>query len=220
MATSSSDAWYPEDALLPLSGLRHLAVCERQFALVHIEQSWSDNFYTADGSVLHRNVDKPHYETRKGRRLVHALPLVCRRLGLAGRADLVEFPADGDKEAPAPVEYKRGRAKSDDVDLVQVCAQALCLEEMLGVSIARGFLYYHQERHRQEVRLTVCLRRRVETLAMRMRELVLCGKTPVIDRMPKCRVCSLEELCQPQWSGRKNTAWSRWERLLKKDDSN
>ncbi len=217
MAISSSD-WYPEDALLPISGLRHLAVCERQFALVHIEQSWSDNFYTADGSVLHRNVDKPHYETRKGRRLVHALPLVCRRLGLAGKADLVEFPMDGDDEAPAPVEYKRGKTKRDDVDEVQVCAQAICLEEMLGVSIPRGFLYYHQERHRQEVKLTDDLRQRVESLSIRMRELVHSGKTPLMDRMPKCRVCSLEELCQPQWSGRKATTWERWKRLLMKDD--
>lgn len=113
MDTSSSDVpspsnWYSEDALLPISGLRHVAVCERQFALVHIEQSWADNFYTADGSVLHRNVDTPHYETRRGRRLVHALPLVCRRLGLNGRADLVEFPVAPDGDPPVPVEFKRG----------------------------------------------------------------------------------------------------------------
>ncbi len=217
MATSSSDDWFPEDALLPLSGLRHMAVCERQFALVHIEQSWADNFYTADGSILHRNVDKPHYETRRGRRLVHALPLVCRRLGIAGKADLIEFPVEGEEEPPVPVEFKRGKPKPDDVDEVQVCAQALCLEEMLGVSISHGYLYYHQERHRHEVLFTEAGRRRVELLAARMHELFRSGRTPVVDRMPKCKVCSLEELCRPQWSGRKSTAWERWQKLAKRD---
>ncbi|MCC7342896.1 MAG: CRISPR-associated protein Cas4 [Bryobacterales bacterium] len=207
--------WYPEDALLPISGLRHMAVCERQFALVHIEQVWADNIYTAEGSVLHRNVDAPHYETRRGRRLVHALPLACRRLGLSGRADLVEFPAKMDGGSPIPIEFKRGHPKPDDVDEVQVCAQALCLEEMLGIPISHGYLYYHQERRRHEVEIGEGLRSRAETLAKRMHALFDAGKTPVVDRMPKCRVCSLEPVCKPEWSGRGVSTWERWHKLLK-----
>jgi CRISPR-associated exonuclease Cas4 len=216
MATISSNPLYGEDELLPLSGLRHMAVCERQFALVHIEQSWADNLYTAEGSLLHKNVDTPHYETRRGRRLVHALPLTSRRLGLAGKADLVEFPTGPGGEPPIPIEYKRGHPKPDDVDEVQVCAQALCLEEMLGCSISRAFLYYHQVRHRCEVPLSDKLRIRVETLASRMHELFLSGKTPKMDRMPKCRSCSLDELCKPQWTGAGSRAWERWKAFIPK----
>jgi len=196
MATSSCDRSYAEDEFLALSGLRHMAVCERQFALVHIEQSWADNQFTAEGSVLHEAVDTPHYETRRGRRLVHALPLVSRKLGITGKADLVEFPVEGNREPPVPVEFKRGHPKPDDVDEIQVCAQAMCLEEMLGVSVGSGFLYYHQERHRHSVVLTRELRDRVEGLAHRMHELYRAGITPVMGRMPKCRVCSLEQLWQ------------------------
>lgn len=216
MAISSSNFGFAEEALLPLSGLRHMAVCERQFALVHIEQSWADNLYTAEGSILHENVDRPHYETRRGRRLVHALPLVSFRLGITGKADLIEFPLDGDNGPPIPVEFKRGKPKKDDVDEVQVCAQALCLEEMLGVEIPFGYLYYHQERHRHEVLFTDSIRCRVELLAARMHELFHSGHTPVVDRMPKCKVCSLVQICCPQWTGRTSTAWERWRHLANK----
>lgn len=218
MAISSSETLYAEADLLPLSGLRHIAVCERQFALVHIEQSWADNYFTAEGAILHANVDRPHYETRRGRRLVYALPLVSRRLGITGKADLVEFPAGDNAEPPVPIEFKRGHPKPNDVDEVQVCAQALCLEEMLNVSVPFGFLYYHQERHRHEVRLDVELRAHVQSLAVRMHALFGSRQTPVVDRMPKCRVCSLEALCQPHWSERGGIAWTRWLKLLAKEE--
>ena len=216
MATLSSDRWYREEELLPISGLRHMAVCLRQFALVHIEQSWVENFYTAEGRILHKNADRPHYETRHGRKLVYALPMLSYRLGLTGKADVVEFPAEGLSEPVAPVEFKRGHPKADDVDEVQVCAQAMCLEEMMGVHIPRGFLYYHQERHRVEVEFSSDLRDRVEALSAAMHKLYQSGETPVVARMPKCRVCSLDGICQPQWSGTQDNVWEKWKSLAER----
>jgi CRISPR-associated exonuclease Cas4 len=208
---------YAEADLLPLSGLQHLAFCERQWGLIHIEQSWEENLLTAEGRVLHDKVDEPHYETREGMRMVRALPLRCLRLGLSGRADLVEFPAVGSAGGPpVPVEFKRGRPKRVDADDVQLCAQALCLEEMMGGSIAVGFLYYHQTRHRHEVRLDRALRTRVERLADRMHELHARRLTPRAERAPKCTQCSLVDICQPDWLGAKKDPWRRWQALMKK----
>jgi CRISPR-associated exonuclease Cas4 len=208
---------YEEADLLPLSGLQHLAFCERQWGLIHIEQSWEENRLTAEGRVLHDKVDEPHYETREGMRLVRALPLRCLRLGLSGRADLVEFPVRRSAGGPpVPVEFKRGRPKRVDADDVQLCAQALCLEEMTGESIAVGFLYYHQTRHRHEVPIDQMLRSRVERLAARMHELHAKGVTPRAERAPKCAQCSLVELCQPDWLGAKKDPWRRWQALVRK----
>ncbi|HBY62165.1 MAG TPA: CRISPR-associated protein Cas4 [Solibacterales bacterium] len=217
MATSSSEpsTRYREDELLPLSGLRHLAVCERQFALVHIEQSWADNFFTAEGALLHRSVDQPRFETRRGRRLVHALPLHSRCLGVSGRADLVEFPTEQGGDPPVPVEFKRGHPKDDDVDEVQVCAQAMCLEEMLGVVVPQGLIFYHQVRHRSPVPLSAALRSRVEALALQMHNLFRLGRTPVVNRMPKCSTCSLFDLCQPEWTSPKRKIWDNWRHMAR-----
>ncbi len=202
---------FDESALLPLSGLQHLAFCERQWALIHLEQAWADNVLTAEGHILHGKVDEPHYETRGGSRLVRALPLRSLRLGLSGRADLVEFPLDG--APPLPVEYKRGRPKSTDVDRVQLCAQALCLEEMLGVAIPLAMLYYHQTRHRLDVDLAPDLRHRTEALAARMHRLYAAQLTPRAVREKKCDRCSLLDLCQPQWLTDLTDPWTRWKKL-------
>ena len=129
---------YTEDALLPLSGLQHLAFCERQWALIHLEQQWSENRLTAEGRLLHTNADEGPSETRSGTRIVRGLALSCFRLGLSGKADVVEFPKNGG--APTPVEYKRGKPKIGDWDRIQHCALALCLEEMCSVSIPAGAL--------------------------------------------------------------------------------
>ena len=206
---------HTEAELLPLSGLQHLAFCERQWGLIHIEQSWAENHLTAEGQLVHAVVDEIRYETREGKRLVRALPLRSLRLGLSGRADLVEFAANkqgNDREA-VPIEYKRGRPKHSDIDEVQVCAQALCLEEMLGIAVPNGLIYYHQTRHRIPVLFTQELRGRVEHLARRMHDLFRSGRTPRAERMAKCKSCSLEELCQPQWLGRKTDPWRRWMEL-------
>lgn len=190
-------AMYTESDLLPLSGLQHLVFCERQWALIHIEQQWEENFLTAEGRLLHAKADDGPDESRDGVRTVRGLALRSLRLGLSGRADIVEFPLDG-RSPPLPVEYKRGRRKSNRSDEVQLCAQALCLEEVLGGHIPSGAVFYGQTRRRVEISFTPDLRTFTEQLAARMHRLYAARKTPAPLFQSKCRRCSLLEVCQPQ----------------------
>jgi len=186
---------YPESDLLPLSGLQHLVFCERQWALIHIEQQWEENRLTAEGRLLHAKADEGPAETRAGVRIVRALPIHSRRLGLVGLADVVEFPLNG--APPVPVEYKRGRAKRDGSDEVQLCAQALCLEEMLGIDVPEGCLFYAAPRRRLIVPIDAELRERTEHLAGRMHALYSQRATPAPRLDKRCRACSLLQVCQP-----------------------
>ncbi len=186
---------YAEADLLPLSGVQHLLFCERQWGLIHIEQQWEENRLTAEGRLLHAHADSAVVEQRGGLRIVRALALRSFRLGITGKADVVEFPLNGD--APIPVEYKRGRAKFTDVDRVQLCAQGLCLEEMLAVKVPRGALFYGLPRRRMAVEFDAELRAATEALAVRMHELYAAGTTPQPVLLPHCRNCSLAGLCQP-----------------------
>ena len=143
---------YDEDQLLPISALQHLLFCPRQCVLIHIEQAWVENRLTAEGRIGHEKVDKGGAETRAGRKTVFGLPLRSLRLGLVGKADVVEFERDGDGNwIPFPVEHKHGRPKQKDCDRVQLCAQALCLEEMTGISVPEGALFYGKTRRREDV---------------------------------------------------------------------
>lgn len=187
---------YLEDDLLPLSGLQHLVFCERQWGLIHIEQQWEENRLTAEGRLLHEKADSGVPETRAGVRITRGLALRSLMLGLSGRADVVEFPQDGGP--PVPVEYKRGKPKPDDCDEVQLCAQAICLEEQLGVSIPQGALYYGQRGRRTLVAFTPALRQRVEQLSARMHELYRGGRTPAAEFGRKCGSCSLYAACEPK----------------------
>jgi CRISPR-associated exonuclease Cas4 len=187
---------FEEADLLPLSGLMHLLFCERRWALIHLERLWEENVFTAEGRVLHEKVDEGGAGLREGIRIARGLPLRSFRLGLIGRADVVEFPPP--PEPPFPVEYKRGRPKPDESDEAQLCAQALCLEEMLGLAIPRGALFYGLQRRRTVVEFTTELRLVVERAAARMHELVRCAATPPGRYEKKCRGCSLLELCLPR----------------------
>jgi len=190
---------YSEDDLLPLSGLQHLAFCERQWALIHIEGVWAENRLTVEGRHMHERVHAIEPETRNGVRIARGLRLHSLRLGLVGQADVVEFHlVEGQPEQPFPVEYKRGRPKSTRCDEVQLCAQALCIEEMLGVSIPAGALYYGQPRRRHDVVLDEDLRDEVVDLAVRMHELFRAGKTPQSQYEKKCDNCSLYDVCLPK----------------------
>lgn len=218
---------YSEDDLLPLSGLQHLAFCERQWGLIHLEDIWAENRFTVEGQHLHERVDHSETESRGDVRTARGVYLRSLRLGLSGRADVVEFDRVENAESdalwqlnteagaaihadcvclpgvaglwrPAPVEYKRGRPKRDRMDEVQLCAQALCLEEMLNVTISLGALYYGQTRRRLDVAFDTDLRAETERLAMRMRELWDKRQTPRAEYAPKCRNCSLVELCRPK----------------------
>lgn len=217
---------YEHDDLLPLSGLQHLVFCERQCALIHVERMWEDNALTAQGGLLHNRVDRGGGEKRPGVRTVRSVPLRSLRLGLVGKADVVEFheqtagvpesqtvpgrkigfPGDeGEKRwRPMPVEYKRGAPKRGLADEVQLCAQATCLEEMLGASIPMGSLFYGKIRRRVDVPLTTGLRDATATAATRFHEMVRSGHVPRARREPKCRSCSLLDLCMPQRRSRRD----------------
>jgi len=185
---------FAEDELLPLSGLQHLVFCERQWALIHIEQQWAENRLTAEGRLLHEAAHTVGSETRPGVTVCRGLSLRSLRLGLSGQADVVEFRGG----QPFPVEYKRGKPKEDASDRIQLCAQALCLEEMLGCDLPAGALFYGTTRRRLDVPFSADLRQQVECLALRMHELYRQGLTPHAEEMPKCRNCSLVEVCLPR----------------------
>ena len=193
---------FTEDDLLPLSGLQHLAFCERQCALIHIEQAWAENLFTAEGRVMHERVHEADRESRGGIRVEYSMSLRSLRLGLIAKADVVEFHRNrepsGPKWRPFPVEYKRGRPKKDNVDKVQLCAQALCLEEMLDVEVPSGALFYSKTRHRQDMDFDANLRSETEDTARRFHVLVESGKTPKPVYGKKCANCSMKHLCLPK----------------------
>lgn len=203
---------FSEDDLLPLSALQHFLFCERQAALIHLEQVWADNPFTVEGTALHEKADVPGTAERGGVRTARGLALRSLRLGLSGRADTVELHPDegGGVAVPGvagrwrlfPVEYKRGKPKSHRADEVQLCAQALCLEEMLGATIPEGALFYGQTRRRTPVSLDDELRRLTEESAVRLHRLIASGVTPVAAREAKCEACSLVELCRPEAAGK------------------
>jgi len=199
---------YQEDDLLPISALQHLAFCERQCALIHIEQIWTENRLTAEGRVLHERAHDADAENRGDLRIARGLLLRSLRLGLSGVSDVVEFRRaeenDGVKltEAvgwwkPYPVEYKRGRPKVTDIDLVQLCAQAICLEEMLQTTVPEGALFYGQPRRRQVVVIDAKLREETERLAVRLHEFIDVGVTPPAVSAKHCQNCSLLQSCLP-----------------------
>lgn len=194
---------------LPLSGLQHLAFCPRQWALIHLEQAWAENRLTSEGRLLHEKADLPGQSRRHDLHTVRGLPLASRQLALTGRADVVEF-----RPEPFPVEYKRGRHKPDDCDLVQLCAQALCLEEMLGQPVPRGAIFYGEPRRRLEVEFSPQLRTRTETLAAEMHRLYQSRETPPAKPGNYCQNCSLLNICLPHATA-ESTIQTRWNRLLR-----
>ncbi len=189
---------YNEDDLIQLSALQHLMYCKRQCALIHIEQLWSENLFTAEGRIMHEHVDTANRESRGSIRIEYGVPLRSLRLGLIGKADVVEFHKQGDKWIPFPVEYKRGKPKPDDSDKVQLCAQALCLEEMMNVEVPEGALFYGQTRHRHDVKFDSALRAETEDAAKKVHEIIESGVTPKPEYSKKCKKCSLYELCMPK----------------------
>lgn len=193
----------------PLSALQHAVYCLRQAALIHVERAWADNRFTAEGHVLHAVADKGGARKARGVRRVMALPLACRRLGFAGTADLVEFHprADG-TETPFPVEYKRGKPKLHRADEVQLCAQALCLEEMTNQAVPEGALFYAETKRRVIVPFDADLRRLTEEAAAAFAAVFSSGTTPPPTiRRERCRACSLVEICRPDAVARPVKAW-------------
>jgi CRISPR-associated exonuclease Cas4 len=201
---------YSEDQFLPLSGLQHMVFCDRQAGLIHVDRLWSDNALTVEGTHLHRVVDEGGGTLRDGIRTVRGMGLRSVRLGLVGKADVVELhplgsTATGGAAATAhggrwrilPVEYKRGRPKTHRADEVQLCAQAICLEEAFQAEVSVGHLYYGRDRRRTDVRFDTDLRRLTEETARAFHDLVDSRSIPIRGRERKCDRCSLIELCMP-----------------------
>ncbi len=206
---------YPEADLIPLSALQHFMFCPRQCALIHLEQTWEENRFTAEGRLQHQRVDGGGSEKRRDIRQAFGLPIRSLRIGITGKADVVEFHLQTDgRWAPYPVEHKRGRRKEEDWDRVQLCAQALCLEEMLGISVIEGALFYEKERRREVVLLEEGLRMRTEELARSVHELMSAKRTPPPVYTPKCDACSLNSRCLPKDVGSKGRVGSYFARML------
>ena len=198
---------FAEDDLLPISALQHLIFCERQCALIHIEQIWTENRFTAEGRIMHERVHEAAAESRGDVRIVRGLRLRSLALGLIGVADVVEFQRDdagialdgrSGRWRAFPVEYKRGKPKPDRCDEVQLCAQAMCLEEMLGCTIPAGALFYGTTRRRKDVVLDGHLREVTTGTARRLHELLDSGITPPAIHEKKCQNCSLFSTCMPE----------------------
>jgi len=185
-----------EDELVPISALQHMLYCPRQCALIHVEQQWAENRMTAEGRVMHERAHGGGHETRSGTRIARNVALRSLRLGVSGVADVVEIRPDG---GLYPVEYKRGRPKAHRADEVQLCAQAMCLEEMLRVRVPEGALFYGRNRRRQIVKLESNLRLLTERVAADTRRMLGDDRTPPpVYEARKCDACSLQHLCQPQ----------------------
>ena len=205
MHADDINAHMDEDDFLLLSGIQHFVFCRRQWALIHLEQQWSDNLLTTEGGILH---ERAHEALQSGRRgdviTVRGMAISSPTLGLSGVCDVVEFHADENGVPlvcrrgtfrPVPVEYKRGNPKPEPCDEQQLCAQAICLEEMLVCYIPEGFLYYGQTRHRHRVAFSEELRKTVRQTAAAMHELYRRRHTPRVRKGPSCRSCSLKDLC-------------------------
>lgn len=199
-----------DDDTIALSALQHYLYCPRQCALIHVEQLWAESRHTAEGRILHEKADKPRMERRKGVRFAMAMPLSEARLGIAGIADVVEFHQTPEGERAFPVEYKRGRPKAHRADEVQLCAQALCLESMLGHQINAGALFYGATRRRSDVCFDDGLRQLTLDTIAAVRSMIMAGVTPEAQYSPRlCDACSLLDLCQPRLLGRRQSvnAW-------------
>lgn len=207
---------YNEEDWLQLSGLQHFAFCRRQWALIHIESQWAENYRTVDGSLMHEHVHNQSFRESRGDLLIiRGLPIHSARLGVSGQCDAVEFrrdpegiPLQGREELwlPYPVEYKRGKPKEHDADELQLCAQAMCLEEMLCCSVSTGALYYGDPHRRTAVDFTPELRRQVEDSLNEMHQLFQRRYTPKVKASKACNACSLKELCLPKLMNREKVS--------------
>ena len=182
---------------IAISALQHVAYCPRQFALIHLEQAWEENYFTAQGKVLHERVDAAEPEQRGNVRFERAVSVYSAMLGLSGKLDLLEIAGKTDKQY-FPVEYKRGKPKVEDWDRIQLCAQAMCIEEMRGVKITGGAMWYWQERKREHVQIDSTLREVTLAAIAHAREILASYKTPMPTlNKSRCKACSLKEICAP-----------------------
>lgn len=196
------------DEPLMISALQHFVFCRRQWALIHIEQLWKDNVRTVEGNLMHQRAhDEKQMEKRPGLLIMRGLRVHSRRLNVTGICDVVEFrqqengislPGQEGHWQPYPVEYKRGKPKAHDADALQLCAQAMCLEEMLLCEVSEGSLYYGEPKRRTRVEFSADMRKRVETLLAEMHQDMQRGYTPRPKPTRSCQACSLKDICLPE----------------------
>jgi CRISPR-associated protein Cas4 len=199
---------YAEEDYIMLSGIQHFAFCRRQWALIHIEQQWEENYKTTAGELMHKKAhEEGSFEKRGDLLVTRGLRIASHELGFSGQCDVVEFHQDKNgitvfgydgKWSLIPVEYKHGRPKEHNADELQICAQAICLEEMFQTSIDEGFLYYGENRRRSKVIFGADLRNEVKNISNEMHELFHKGYTPKVKPSKQCKACSLENLCVPK----------------------
>lgn len=199
---------YSEEEYLQLSGIQHFKFCRRQWALIHIEQQWAENYRTIDGELMHKNAHDAQFQESRGERFItRGVSVFSPTLGVSGQCDVLEYHRAGTgipivgKEGlwqPYPIEYKRGRPREDTGDNLQLCGQAMCLEEMLCCDIPSGALYYGEIRRRVPVQFTQALRQEVRDLLAEMHDLYYRGYTPKGKPTKSCNACSLKELCLPK----------------------
>ena len=204
------------DDPIMISALQHYSYCPRQCALIHVEQVFDENVYTLRGRAVHERVDEPDSQIEDGVRVERALPLFSHRLGLMGKADVVELHVG---DVPYPVEYKHGPRRPKEHDDLQLAAQAMCLEEMTGKKVTHGAIYHHGSRRRREVEITGALRKQVEETTAAVRALLKSGVLPPPVNDERCRHCSLNEICQPEAMTDKNKLHALREHLFDPDDN-
>lgn len=218
---------YNEDDYLLISGIQHFRFCRRQWALIHVEDQWAENVRTVEGNALHRKAHDASARERRGDLLIaRGMRVASARLGIVGACDVVEFrrdpkgvPLRGEEGLylPFPIEYKRGTARTDGADELQLCAQAMCLEEMLACDIPEGALFHGETRRRQPVAFTAELRAEVEACVSQMRELWQRGHTPRVKPTKACNACSLKELCLPKLLRQRSAAAYLRERMEERE---
>lgn len=210
-----------------LSGIQHFAFCRRQWALIHIEQQWAENYQTVDGELMHKKAhDGFSYEKRKDTVITRGMPIYSRTMGVSGVCDIVELKRD-DAGVPIrqfegtfhimPVEYKRGKPKENDADILQLAAQVLCLEEMMNCHIEKGALYYGQTKRRMEVEITDEYREKVSASFAEMHQYYEKGYTPRVKKTKACQACSLKEICLPELD-KSGSAGSYIDRYIREKD--
>lgn len=220
---------YDEQDFLSLSGIQHFAFCRRQWALIHIEQQWAENLRTVEGELMHERAhDGYSTEKRKDILVSRGMAVFSRTLGINGVCDIVEFVRDDErgvslfgrdgKYQAYPVEYKRGKPKENEIDILQLAAQSMCLGEMLGCDITEGFIFYGETKHRNKVEITDALRVEVKAICGEMHQYYERRYTPLVKPTKSCNACSLKDICLPKL-GRKKSAKLYVEKLIKESDS-
>lgn len=192
---------------LQIAGIQHFVFCRRQWALIHIEQQWAENYFTIDGSIKHAVVDSGNAEKNGTKRILRSLRVVSHALQIQGVCDVVELISDrrgayfskyDDTYRVYPVEYKRGKPKDTESDVLQLVAQTICLEEMMGVDISEGAIFYFETRHREIIEITSDLREKIKQIVAEMNQYYQRKYTPRVRKTKKCRACSLKDICLPE----------------------